>query len=76
MLKTHRDKMTNIMKSINAKKKKSLSKQIEDFKKTSKTTYLLVNALNLKNVAALANDGYQLWSSSFYSTKEAKGKWQ
>ena len=45
MLKTHRGKMTNIMKSINARKKnKSLSKQIEDFKKTSKTTLFDISA--------------------------------
>ena len=45
MLKTHRDKMTNVMKSINAKKKnKSLSKQIEDFKKSSKTTLIDISA--------------------------------
>ena len=43
MLKTHLDKMTSIMKSINAKKK-SLSKQIEDFKKTSKTTLFDISA--------------------------------
>ena len=44
MLKTHRDKMTNIMQSINAKKKKSLPKQIKDFKKSSKTTLFDISA--------------------------------
>ena len=78
MLKTHRDKMTNIMKSINAKKKiNRYGNRLRISRRQVKLPcliYLLVNALNLKNVAALANDGYQLWSSS--STKEAKKKWQ
>ena len=45
MLKTHRDKMANIMKSINTKKKnKSILKQIEDFKKSRKTTLFDISA--------------------------------
>ena len=79
MLKTHRDKMANIMKSINPKKINRYWNRLRISRSQEKLPYLiylLVNALNLENAAALVNDKYQLWSSSFYSTKEAKGKWQ
>jgi len=66
MLKTHRDKMTNIMKSINAKKKnncyRNRLRMSRSQVKLLYLIYLLVNALNLKNAAALVNDEYQLWS--------------
>ena len=77
MLKTHRDKMTNIMQSINAKKKNRYRNRLRISRSRVKLPYLiylLVNALNLENAAAFVNDEYQLCSSSFYSTKKAKGK--
>jgi len=80
MLKTYRDKMTNIMKSINVKKKincyRNRLRISRSQVKLPFLIYLLVNALNLANAAALLNNEHQLWSRSFYSTKETKGTWQ
>ena len=61
MLKTHRDKMTNAMKSINAKKKNRYRNRLRISRSQVKLfhlIYLLVNALNLENAAALVNDEY------------------